>query len=108
MSRPEELRDKGAQRARFGRRALAGFAIMLALLLVVAGRFVYLQVFEHTDYSTRARDNRVRLRHLPPPRGLIYDREGRLLADNVPAFRPSRSTTAREAMASISARRCEM
>jgi penicillin-binding protein 2 len=87
MNRPEELRDKGAQRARFARRALAGFAIMLALLLVVAGRFVYLQVFEHADYSTRARDNRVRLRHLPPPRGLIYDREGRLLADNVPAFR---------------------
>ncbi|MGH8191716.1 MAG: penicillin-binding protein 2, partial [Rhodanobacteraceae bacterium] len=72
---------------RFGRRALAGFAIMLALLMVVAGRFVFLQVFEHAEYSTRARDNRVRLRHLPPPRGLIYDREGRLLADNVPAFR---------------------
>jgi penicillin-binding protein 2 len=82
-----ELRDDRAQRARFGRRALAGFAVMLALLLVVAGRFVYLQVFEHAEYSTRARDNRVRLRHLPPPRGLVYDREGRLLADNVPAFR---------------------
>jgi len=83
----QELPDERVKRARFGRRALAGFAIMLALLLMVAGRFVYLQVFEHAEYSTRARDNRVRLRHLPPPRGLIYDREGRLLADNVPAFR---------------------
>ncbi len=87
MNQHEELRDKGAQLARFGRRALAGFVIMLALLLVVAGRFVYLQVFEHAEYSTRAKANRVRLRHLPPPRGLIYDRDGRLLADNVPAFR---------------------
>ncbi|MGH8214964.1 MAG: penicillin-binding protein 2, partial [Rhodanobacteraceae bacterium] len=87
MTRHDELPDERAKRARFGRRALAGFAIMLALLLVVGGRFVYLQVFEHADYSTRARDNRVRLRHLSPPRGLIYDRDGRLLADNVPAFR---------------------
>jgi len=82
-----ELKDERARRARFGRRALAGFAIMLALVLVVAGRFVYLQVYEHAEYSTRAKANRVRLRHLPPPRGLIYDREGKLLADNVPAFR---------------------
>jgi penicillin-binding protein 2 len=87
MTPRDELRDDGAQRARFGRRALAGFAIMLVLLMVVGGRFVYLQVFEHGEYSTRAKANRVRLRHLPPPRGLIYDREGRLLADNVPAFR---------------------
>jgi penicillin-binding protein 2 len=82
-----ELPDDRAKRARFGRRALAGFAIMLVMLLGVAGRFVYLQVFEHADYSTRAKANRVRLKHLPPPRGLIYDRTGKLLADNVPAFR---------------------
>ena len=82
-----ELPDERAKRARFGRRALAGFAIMLVMLLGVAGRFVYLQVFQHTEYSTRAKANRVRLKHLPPPRGLIYDAVGKLLADNVPAFR---------------------
>jgi penicillin-binding protein 2 len=82
-----ELKDERERRARFGRRALAGFAIMLALVMVVAGRFVYLQVYQHAEYSTRAKANRVRLTHLPPPRGLIYDREGKLLADNVPAFR---------------------
>lgn len=87
MNGRSELPDERAKRARFGRRALAGFAIMLALVLAVAGRFVYLQVHEHAEYSTRAKANRVRLRHLPPPRGLIYDREGKLLADNIPAFR---------------------
>jgi penicillin-binding protein 2 len=81
------LPDERAQRARFGRRALAGFAIMLALLIVVAGRFVYLQVFQTTEYATRARANSVRLRHLAPPRGLIFDRNGRVLADNLPAYR---------------------
>lgn len=87
MNAHNELPDERARRARFGRRALAGFAIMLLMLLGVAGRFVYLQVFEHSEYSTRAIANRVRLKHLPPPRGLIYDRTGKLLADNVPAFR---------------------
>ncbi|MGN6790395.1 MAG: penicillin-binding protein 2 [Rhodanobacteraceae bacterium] len=87
MNGHSELPDERAKRARFGRRALAGFAVMLLMLVGVAGRFVYLQVFEHAEYSTRAKANRVRLKHLPPPRGLIYDREGRLLADNVPAFR---------------------
>ena len=82
-----ELPDDRARRAHFGRRALTGFAIMFLMLVGVAGRFVYLQVFEHAEYSTRAKANRVRLKHLPPPRGLIYDRAGRLLADNVPAFR---------------------
>lgn len=87
MNARHELPDEHARRAGFARRALAGFAIMLVLATVVAGRFVYLQVFQHADYSTRAKANRVRLRHLPPPRGLIYDREGKLLADNIPAFR---------------------
>lgn len=82
-----ELPDEHAKRARFARRALIGFAIMFVMMLVVAGRFVYLQVYEHGEYSTRAKANRVKLNHLPPPRGLIYDRAGRLLADNVPAFR---------------------
>ena len=87
MNVRDELRDEGAQRARFGWRALVGFLAMLALVGVVAGRFVYLQVHEHAEYSTRAKANRVSLKHLPPPRGLIYDREGKLLADNIPAFR---------------------
>ncbi len=87
MNDHRELPDQRLRRARFARRALAGFAIMLAMVLAVAGRFVYLQVYEHAEYSTQAKANRVRLRHLPPPRGLIYDSEGKLLADNVPAFR---------------------
>lgn len=87
MNRRDPLQDEGLRRAAFARRALAGFAIMLALVLVVGARFVYLQGFEHAEYATRAKANRVRLKHLPPPRGLVYDREGKLLADNVPAYR---------------------
>ncbi len=46
-----------------------------------------LQVLEHDEYATRSEANRIKLRPVVPARGLIYDRKGRMLADNVPAFR---------------------
>ncbi len=78
--------DQGESRL-FRARVLAGFGLILLSILALLGRFFWLQVIEHQAFSTRARDNRVHLRHLPPARGLIYDRNGVLLADNQPAFR---------------------
>ena len=46
-----------------------------------------LQVIDHADYATRSQANRVKPRPIVPGRGLIYDRKGRMLADNVPAYR---------------------
>ncbi len=46
-----------------------------------------LQVWQHDDYATRSEANRVKLRPVVPGRGLILDRKGRVLADNVPAYR---------------------
>ncbi|SDM71843.1 penicillin-binding protein 2 [Franzmannia pantelleriensis] len=65
---------------------------LLALLLVVAltatlmGRLAYLQVAQHEVYITRSEQNRVRVEPLPPTRGLIYDRNGQLLAENRPTY----------------------
>ncbi len=42
---------------------------------------------QHADYATRSEANRIRPRPVVPARGMIYDREGRLLAENLPAFR---------------------
>jgi penicillin-binding protein 2 len=71
----------------FRARALTGFALILGCLLVLGARFFWLQVLHHDEFSTRSQQNRVHVRRLPPARGLIYDRNGVLLADNVPAFR---------------------
>jgi len=46
-----------------------------------------LQVTRHDEFVTRSTNNSVKPRAIPPARGLIYDRNGVLLADNVPAFR---------------------
>ena len=64
-------------------------ALVLAslLLLGLGARLYELQIQRHDHFVTLSQDNRVRLRPLPPPRGLIFDRHGILLAENLPSFR---------------------
>ena len=56
------------------------------LLLLVAGRLFYLQVLRHEYYTTLSQGNRIRTEPIPPSRGLILDRHGVVLADNLPAY----------------------
>ena len=58
----------------------------MALLAVILTRYYALQVTEYEAYRTQSDRNRVQLQPLPPKRGLIYDRNGVLLADNTPSF----------------------
>lgn len=60
------------------------FALLLTGLLV--SRMVYLQVVNHEHYTTLSEKNRLKILPLPPTRGLIYDRNGVVLAENQPAF----------------------
>ena len=79
-------RETDRQKA-FTRRAalLAGGKALL--LSALAGRMYYLQVIEAPRYATLAEENRINLRLLPPPRGRILDRHGRLLAGNEQTYR---------------------
>lgn len=65
--------------------AFAGLLVLLALTALVL-RLVHLQVNDHAHFSTLSEDNRIKLRPLPPSRGLIYDANGLVLADNVPSY----------------------
>src|ERR1700734_401907 len=56
------------------------------LLLAEAGRLFYLQVMRHDYYAELSQGNRIRTEPIPPSRGLILDRHGVVLADNMPAF----------------------
>ncbi len=67
-------------------RALVSAIIVIALLLLLVLRLAYLQITSHDHFTTLSRDNRLKLVPLPPTRGLIYDRDGVLLAQNVPAY----------------------
>jgi penicillin-binding protein 2 len=57
-----------------------------ALMLLLLGRLVLLQVVRYEDYTLRAEGNRARIEPDPAPRGLIYDRNGNVLADNRPSY----------------------
>ena len=86
-SRRPAIKDNPGEVALFQRRAIVGFIIIVACLGVLSSRFFYLQVVRHEEFSTRADNNRIKLRPIPPARGLIFDRNGNLLADNTAAFR---------------------
>lgn len=81
------LKNLVAEADQFRRRALLGFAAVLLALGGLAGWYFKLQVIEGAQYAQRAEANRIKPRPIVPGRGLIYDRKGRILADNVPAFR---------------------
>jgi penicillin-binding protein 2 len=81
------FKDTRGEAESFRRRALVGFALILLGLGALVGRYWFLQVRHHDEFALRSVNNSVKPRALPPTRGLIYDRNGVLLADNVPAFR---------------------
>ena len=80
------IKDHIRESRLFNERAAIAFVLTVILLMVVVGRLVYLQVFSHEHFSTLANENRISLVAIPPTRGLIYDRNGVLLAQNLPSF----------------------
>lgn len=60
--------------------------VLVVLTGVLVWRYHYLQVIRHSDFATQSENNRVHVRPVSPTRGLIYDRNGVLLADNRAGF----------------------
>ena len=81
------LKNATAEADQFRRRAALAMAGVVLAMAGLALWYFRLQVWQHEDYATRAEANRVKLRPVVPGRGLVLDRQGRVLADNVPAFR---------------------
>ncbi len=71
---------------RFKNRLYLIIALIGLVLIVILWRLASLQLFQHEHYTTLSKDNRVKLRPIAPIRGSIYDRKGRVLAQNTPAY----------------------
>jgi len=67
-------------------RAVLALAVIGLLFAALIGRLTWLQVVSHGHYKALEQDNRVKIEPLVPTRGLILDRHGRRLAENLPAF----------------------
>ena len=80
------IKDHWGERRIFTFRSLVAGVIVALLLATVAGRLFFLQVLRYDYYSELSQGNRVRIEPIPPSRGLILDRDGLILADNMPAF----------------------
>ena len=80
------LKDHIRESLIFNRRLLVAIFITGLLLLLLLIRLVYLQIIHQEHYSTLSENNRVNILPIPPTRGLIYDRNGVVLAQNLPSF----------------------
>ena len=78
--------DPARERKIFVSRLLIAIFLAFVLGLVVIARYVDLQLTRYQDFATHADNNRMHVRPAPPSRGLIYDRNGELLADNRPTY----------------------
>lgn len=70
----------------FKGRALICAIIILCAFIALILRLAFLQIIEHDRYTTLSNSNRIKLHPLPPTRGQIFDRNGELLATNVPVY----------------------
>ena len=80
------IKDHHSEKQLFVARVILSSVIAILLLGVVVARLVQLQVYEHERYAEQSQGNRIRIEAVPPTRGLIFDREGRVLAENLPAY----------------------
>ena len=81
-----EVRDSEFELQQLRWRLVFAVFFMLTLFGIVLSRFVWLQVYRHAEFHAQAEDNRIAVVPVPPARGLIYDRNGVLLAENVSAY----------------------
>lgn len=80
------IKDHTAEANLFARRAFFAFLAIAVLMLILLSNLYYLQVTRYEDYQTRSNGNRIKVLPVAPNRGLIYDRNGVLLAENRPVF----------------------
>jgi penicillin-binding protein 2 len=80
------LKDPHRESRIYAARTIAAILLVVGLLGIILARYHTLQIVEYETYRTQSDRNRVQLQPLPPKRGLIYDRNGVLLADNRPSY----------------------
>ena len=86
MSQPIRLKDHEKDARLVRNRVVVGAVAIMLLICVLIARLYYLQVIQHDYHSTLSENNRVHVQPIPPTRGLIFDRNGVIVADNRPSF----------------------
>jgi len=86
MVTSDKLKDHWAEQQLFLHRVIAATIFIVGLIMIVLARLGQLQIVEYEYFSAQSQGNRIRVQPLPPTRGLIYDRNGAVLAENLPSY----------------------
>ena len=86
MARLLTIKDFSRESFLVSTRAVTAAIIVGVLTLALVGRLAHLQVLKHQHFTTLSENNRVKIVPIAPTRGLIFDRNGEVLAQNLPAY----------------------
>ena len=86
MQKQTHIKDHNKEKELFLSRVIISSLIGVLLIAVIVIRLVQLQIIEYNLFSEKAQGNRINMRATLPPRGLIFDRNGKILAENITAF----------------------
>ncbi|CAK2726753.1 peptidoglycan DD-transpeptidase MrdA [Vibrio crassostreae] len=86
LRKRSQIRDYKAEARLFTSRAFVAFAGIIVMMSMLVMNLYNIQINQYQDYKTRSNDNRIKVVPIAPNRGLIYDRNGVLLAENRPVF----------------------
>jgi penicillin-binding protein 2 len=86
MALRTRIKDYRSENRLFAVRAIQAIVFVAILLAALISRLVFLQVQEHDTYATLSKENRVKLVAVAPTRGIIYDRNGLIMAENQPSY----------------------
>ncbi len=81
-----EVRNAEQELAQVRFRLVLAVIGVLVLFGLLVARFVYLQVYKYSEFTAQAEDNRITVVPVAPSRGLIFDRNGILMAENVSEY----------------------
>ena len=82
----EDINDPALDRASHKLRALIAVAIVSLISIIYMNHIYKIQILDHELYTTKAEDNRIRVRPIEPIRGNILDRNGTILAESYDTF----------------------
>ena len=85
MRRP--TRDTAESQRRITRRGLIVGALQIGAMTALALRMRHLQLDQADQFRLLADENRINIQLLPPARGRIFDRNGQIIAENIPSYR---------------------
>ncbi len=86
LRKRSRFRDYQEEARLYRSRAIFAFLGIIVLVGLLVANLYNIQINQYQDYKTRSNDNRIKVVPIAPNRGLIYDRNGKLLAENRPVF----------------------